>query len=185
MFAAHQKLCFQVCLKPLNFILNAWRLVTQELLMSRVQNSRQRGNLNLPSILPIWLDQEGFAIIVNSHNGTWFCFYLVWWKKKTRRHWSRWKDFLFLLITVCNASMVFFRQKSKALVNVHSAIENAGCICFNKSVSPANKTSMVQQTHRKKIGQFPFPLCNFGLDFPELLCQNHIWVHWLIINGNS
>ena len=30
-----------------------------------------------------------------------------------------------------------------------------------------------------------FPLCNFGLEFPELLSQNHIYGHWLSINGNS
>ena len=42
-----QKLCFQVCFVRLNFRLNAWRHITQKLVMSRVQNSRQRGNLNL------------------------------------------------------------------------------------------------------------------------------------------
>ena len=42
-----QKLCFQDCFERLNFGLNAWRHITQELVMSLVQNSRQRGNLNL------------------------------------------------------------------------------------------------------------------------------------------
>ena len=42
-----QKLSFQVCFERLDFILNAWHHITQELVMSRVQNSRQRGNLNL------------------------------------------------------------------------------------------------------------------------------------------
>ena len=40
-------LCFQVGFERLNFRLNAWRHTTQELVMSRVQNSRQRVNLNL------------------------------------------------------------------------------------------------------------------------------------------
>ena len=43
-----QNLCFQVCFQRLNFNLNAWRHITHELVMSRVQNLRQRGNLNLP-----------------------------------------------------------------------------------------------------------------------------------------
>ena len=46
-----QKLCFQVCFQRLNFSSNAWRHITQELVMSRVQNSRQHRNLNLPSIM--------------------------------------------------------------------------------------------------------------------------------------
>ena len=45
-----QKLCFQVCFQRLDFSLNAWSHITQELVMSRVQNSLQRGNLNLPII---------------------------------------------------------------------------------------------------------------------------------------
>ena len=43
-----QKLCFQVRFQRLNFTLNACCHITQELVISRVQNSRQRGNLNLP-----------------------------------------------------------------------------------------------------------------------------------------
>ena len=42
-----QKLCFQVCFYCLNFSLNALRQITQWLMMSRIQNPRQRGNLNL------------------------------------------------------------------------------------------------------------------------------------------
>ena len=46
--AKPQKLCFQVCLQRLNFTLKAWGHTT---VMSRFQNSRQSGNLNLPNIL--------------------------------------------------------------------------------------------------------------------------------------
>ena len=49
--AKPQMLCFQVCLQHLNFTLSVWRHITQELVMSRVQNSPQSGNLNLPNIL--------------------------------------------------------------------------------------------------------------------------------------
>ena len=48
-----QKLCFQVCFQSLDVSLNslnAWSHITQELVMSRVQNSRQHGNLNLLTI---------------------------------------------------------------------------------------------------------------------------------------
>ena len=45
-----QKLWFQVRFQRLNFSLNAWRHITQERVMSRVQNSRQLGNLNLPIV---------------------------------------------------------------------------------------------------------------------------------------
>ena len=44
-----QKPSFQVCLQRLYFSLNAWRRTTQELVMSHVQNPRQRGNLPITS----------------------------------------------------------------------------------------------------------------------------------------
>ena len=45
-------LCFQVCLKRLDLSLNARRHISQKLVMSRIQNPHQRGNLNLPIIKP-------------------------------------------------------------------------------------------------------------------------------------
>ena len=30
-----------------------------------------------------------------------------------------------------------------------------------------------------------FPQCNFSLEFPEILSQNHIWYHWLSVCGIS
>ena len=44
-----QKLTFKVCLQTSErHRWNAWRHITQNLVMSRFQNQRQRGNLNLP-----------------------------------------------------------------------------------------------------------------------------------------
>ena len=49
---------FKFVFQRLNFSLNAWRNITQEMVMSHVQNLRQRGNLNLPnvSIMTLYLE---------------------------------------------------------------------------------------------------------------------------------
>ena len=44
-----KKLNFQVCAQTSELHMKAWRNITQKLMMSHVQNSRQHGNLNLTS----------------------------------------------------------------------------------------------------------------------------------------
>ena len=55
------RLCFQVCLWCLNFSLNKCCHITNELVMSRVQIPRQRGNINFPNICMI-----NFSIILEN-----------------------------------------------------------------------------------------------------------------------
>ena len=62
--------------------LNAWRHITQELVMSRVQNLRQRGNLNLPITM-------NFGLLMKDEQSTLFCRSTVVMSVRHCLHWHR------------------------------------------------------------------------------------------------
>ena len=118
--------CSQVCFQRLNFILNAWRHIAQELVMSCVQNPSTRGNLNLPIIGQGW----------SNHRSTLLCsvhLNLISWHNIDWLLPSPKSKFLFLATSHLGQPIYCQEQNCKWSDTI---VSERGCVTTGQNVSP-------------------------------------------------